>query len=613
MGRNLLETCQLDSLLLRLAPGVPVNERYQDRLAPVDPSLQFLPNRRDGLVATPGATFWAVREWDSGEGYDRWDPEVSGFEAGLNVVRKRRGQGLVLGARQTVTVDNGGSSTFNDGRRFGYGLGGVWTGEANNAYKWDVTNSKWGAAVATGAAGSLLTSFADGDDGVNMFTGHENKSIRKWSSGGNSQHVNTAVFTHIPVLRSFAGRLWALDGDDLYEVDMATPDTRTLKVDATGVSTAFLASTPWAYGRMSMSDKGPIWLQRLDSGQTLIWEYNVATDTGSRIGRLPLDFAFPYSIFHAFGFVFVAFRAAPSHAAAGEAFVYYQRGGQRGVLGPIRSLTGSTGSKPVIIAGVDGSDMVIFYDGGVFVYDLGRKGLFLMSDKSTTGSPADAITIGPTTLIGPVTSGGNTKAVERFNRLEYTTRTARIDSGLYDLTYFDVPKMLLDVTVVTDPLPANTQVQVAYSVEGDSFVTVGSTHNVDGETFFRFPISTAGSGVVGRQFGIRLIPATTDVSVTPTIRGWTAMAVSAADERTIYMKVDMSEDDDQNPITLIAGLQALKQSQRPVNFVTPFQRDGHASAETVVVTVRDVLTPDVMSPTAPAVATVVLRALELVT
>lgn len=607
-----LETVTLGTLELRLAPHLPPNERYQDRLTPVDPSLQFLPNRRDGLVGTPNTTFWAVGEWDGGEGYDTWDPEISGFDRGINVVRKPGRKGLTLGPQQSVTVDNGGVSTFNDCRRFGYGLGSVWTCDAGSAYKWDVAASKWGAAVSTGSA-SPVTSLTDGDDATNMFSAHEDKMIRKWSSGSSSQHVATTVFARAPVLRSWGGRLFALDSDDLYEVDQVTIDTRTLKVDTQGRSDTYLNSNTWAYNRMSASDRGPIWLQRLDNGQTFIWQYDVNQDTGFKIGKLPVDFAHPYGIFYAFGFTFVTFRNAPSHSATGDAYLYYQRGGQRGVLGPFRSSTGTTASKPVLIAGTVGSELVIFFDGILFAYAVGEGGLFAAADTALTGTPNDAITIGPTVLVGPLTSGGNTEAVERYNRAAYTLRSASLDSGLYDMTYFDIPKMLLDITVRTDPLPANTSVQVAYSIDGAAFVTVSGTHDVDGATTRRFQVSSSSGTVIGRQIAVRLLPLTTNAANTPTIRGWMAQGIAAADERQIVMVVDLQDDGNQNPQTIIAALQAMKAAQAVVSFQTKVQRAPHYAVESFDVVVRDVITPDILRPEAPTTATIVLRAVALVT
>jgi hypothetical protein len=599
----------LGTLRLRLASWRSSNERFQDRLIPVDPELRFVPNRSDGLVAAQASTYWLVDRWDAGEGEDRWDPENPGFEKSTNVTAKRIGKGIVLGALQIATVDNGGSSIFNDGRRFGYGQGSIWTVEDGSGYKWDVTNSKWGAGITTGAGTSDVTSLTDGDDTF-MYSGHEDLSIWRWKSGTSEEHF--ASFTKAPIVRSWGGLLYALDGDDLYLVDKLVADTRTLVADVIGDSDEYLAATPWSYGRMSVSDKGPIWFQRLDNGQTFIFEYSQAEDVAVRIGKLPVDFAFPYSIYFSSGFIFVAFRLGPTHASAGDAFIYFQRGAQRGTLGPVRAPSGATASKPILIAGTDGDDLIFYFDGAMWAYNFTAGGIFQLSSQVTTGTPQDAITLGPSSFITPVTSGGNTLAVERFNREAFTTQTANLDSGLHDLSYFDIPKMLIEIIVITDPLPANTSVQVAYSIDGASFVTASGTHDTDGATSKTFVISAAGAAVRARRFAIRLILSTSNTANTPTVRGWTARAYGAAHERQIVMEVDVSKDGEQSTTDLLSGLDALVATQQVVTFSLPFKKASGAIPESIPVVVRNVISPDALIPDSRVSATVELRARDLV-
>jgi len=604
----------LGTLSLRLAKWRMVGERYRDEYRPVDPNLKFLPNDPTALVAEQGVAYWAMREWKAGEGADRWNPESPGFHVSSNVTRKRTGEGLVLGAAQSTAWDSTGAAIFNDGQRFGYGLGKLWTATDANGYSWDVTNAKWSAAIATGGGANNMTSMTDGDD-TYIYSGFDNLTIRRWKTGTQASHYATGTgddFVNDPVLRSFDGTLYALDGDDLYEIDKTVADTRTLKVDVTGSSAVYLAAQPWCFGRMSLSDVGPIWLQRLDNGQTFIWQYNVYQDVGQIVGKLPSDFAFPYSIFFTAGFIFVAYREADAHATAGNAHIYYQRGAQRGVLPLVRSTTGTTASKPILIAGVDGDDLIFYYDAAVWAYNFTDGGLFQLSAATLTGTPQDAITLGASTFITPVTNGANTAAVERFDRLNYTTGVATIESGIYDFTYFDVPKILTTLTVITDPLPANTSVSAAYQVDTGSWVALTGAHDTDGATAYSWTVSTNSSTVRGRNFGIRFTLNTTATASTPTLRGWTARAVTAADNRRILMEVDVSTDDEQDTSVLLTGLRALKAAQNVVLLTLPFEGYEHQAAQSIDVVVRDLILPDAQSPSAQPSAIVVVQAVELV-
>ena len=115
------------------------------------------------------------------------------------------------------------------------------------------------------------------------------------------------------------------------------------------------------------------------------------------------------------------------------------------------------------------------------------------------------------------------------------------------------------------------------------------------------------------ELAVRLMPSTSAAANTPTIRGWMVQAISAADERQIVMVVDLMDDENQNPQTIIAALQAMKAAQAIVSFQTKMQRAPHYAVEQFDVVVRDVITPDILRPGDRNTATIVLRAVALVT
>jgi hypothetical protein len=584
----------LGGLDLRLASWLPAKDQYQNRLLPVDPESETISGDRPGLTSIPFFRVFAQRSWRGGESATAWwERERSRYRQSSNVRPASIGDGLVLGARQQVTQLSG--ATFNDGRRFGYGEGLMWVAEDSDAYSWDTVNEDWNAAAATGGSTTDVTSLTDGDDG-NMYSGHNNNQIRQWTGGGGSAtHYAPGAadpFVHDPVVRSFAGVLYALDGDSLYEIDKSVADTRTLRGDIQGNSAVYLAETPWCYARMSLSDRGPIWLQRLDNGQTLLHLYDPNADVQEVLGKISVDFVFPYSLFFTHGFAFAAIRYAPTHASAGDAYLWFKRGAQDGYAGPFRSTTGSTASKPVLIAGVIGDDLIVYFDGAVWAYNLTDGGIYMLAAQTTTGTPQDAVTMGKDVFITPVTSGGSNNAVERFDTKAYTTQTATIDLGKHDWDYPGQGKILLDVTVVTDPLPANTSVQVAVSVDGDTPVTLSGTHNVDGETRFTWTASTAaGTTYVGIEFELRLILSSSSTTATPTIREVSARATGADHVLETVMQVDCGNVLNQRSHTFIAALKALATSPTVVSFTDRFQLAPKDTATAYDVTVEDVITP----------------------
>jgi hypothetical protein len=209
------------------------------------------------------------------------------------------------------------------------------------------------------------------------------------------------------------------------------------------------------------------------------------------------------------------------------------------------------------------------------------------------------------------------KNVARVRTSRYTTGTATIDTGLYDLAYTDIPKRLIEVVVVTEPLPAGTSVSASYTIDGATYVALTGAHDVDGASEKSWIVSTsAGTTVRGRRFGIRLTLASTDPDETPTVRGVLVRGRTAAHERQIIMQVDCSTDDTvggQEASSVVAGLRGLVDAQNVVSFTSPLLGDPEDSPETFDVEIRNLIVPDTENPADRLAATVELVAVELVT
>jgi hypothetical protein len=240
----------------------------------------------------------------------------------------------------------------------------------------------------------------------------------------------------------------------------------------------------------------------------------------------------------------------------------------------------------------------------------------MRATHTTTEQPADAVVFGDRAFIGGVTNGADADAVESFRFSRYTTETATLDTGLYDLAYADIPKRLIELVVLTEPLPAGTSVAASYTIDGTTYVALTGAHDVDGVSEKSWIVSTsAGTTVKGRRFGIRLTLATTDPTVTPTVRGILVRGRTAAHERQIIMQVDCSTDaaGGQEAADVVAGLRALVTAQNVISFTSPFLGDPEDTPATFDVEVRNLIVPDTENPGDRLAATVELVAVELVT
>jgi hypothetical protein len=570
-----------------LASWRPTPYRPEYRL--VSPQLQDIPGSDGKVSGDPNIRYWHIDRFSGGEGEDIWEAGSKKFHSSLNVRPHSIEERLILGAGQSTTQLTG-PAAFTEGGRFGIAQGKLWTVKDGSAHSWDAANGVWAAGWTTGMGTTKATSIVDADDGTNLYIGAADKKVYKVASGGNSVHYNTSTgddFTYDPILRMWDGNLFALDGDSLYEITAA--DTRSLEVQVAGRSADYLSGTDPAsqtyvpYNRLTTSDKGPVWFARNDNGQTILWEYNVGSDTGSKIGKLPVDQAMPYSIGWANGFVFVGFRFAEYHSAAGDAYLYYQRGSQRGVAGPFRAPSGSTASKPVLIGGVIGDDIIVYFDGAMWAYNVSAGGISMLADSATTNksAPTEAITFGKDAFLGNINATG---AVERFDTETYTTRTATWTSGRYDFAYPGVSKALLDVKVVTEPLPTGTTISLAVSADGASFSNVTGTFTGDGSTTsYTWTVSTHAATVAGRDFELRLTLSTTDSAKTPEVRSITARAVSVERQRSWILEVDAGD------VRTLEDLAVLGAYDGPVKFTNVWDGREHDDPSAYQVMLTDMI------------------------
>ena len=317
-------------------------------------------------------------------------------------------------------------------------------------------------------------------------------------------------------------------------------DKRTVKAQPGANVADYMASTGNIYRRMCVTDVGVSWVVPAEDGSVILHHYNEKNDTDFDQGRLPVEFAFPYSLHFANGFIFVGFRYAATHGEKGTANIYFQRAGQWGSTGEVRNADTSTASQPVIIGGVIGDDLIFFYGNSLMAYDMSAGALYQMAESAGTATGVtDCATLGKDIFVA---NTDGSAAVERYDTTLYSTATATWNSGRSDLDLPGTIKTALRLTVVTDPLDALTQVTAKIAADGGTMTTINGTHNVDNATKFTWDISVSGNEdlqTTGYDFEIQLLPLTTSSAVSPKIREVFVEAISAQKRRGVEIDVDL--------------------------------------------------------------------------
>jgi len=321
------------------------------------------------------------------------------------------------------------------------------------------------------------------------------------------------------------------------------------------------------------------------------------------VGELPKD-VFAYDIAYYSGVYFAVYRTASDHTGAGDAYLWYKRGGTSGVAGPFPNVA-TTASKRIVFGGVIGSRIYIAFNEQLWAYDLSTGALIMVADfqDANLGDAYPGVTYGRQVFVG----GSayyiifDTEAVEP-GTTSPSTHTY-LSSGLHDYGYLGLPKMVHTVTVQTeDVLAAQHYVQPGYSVDGGSITWLDDDF-ATGEASHTWTVSTvANGGVIGTEFEWYIRVATTTaaswpkvVAITSDVSGaaarieWSVVIDVAASQLTSGgaggESVAVAED-------VIAALNALKTTHAPVTWQDPYQVRDATNPQSFQVRVLDVTTPE---------------------
>ena len=588
---------KIGTLEVRLAEPSLDQPRYERRYIPVTPASREIIGSDAKVAEESTVAEWHIDDWAAGEGDLHWRNNGRyNVSSGAGPVSD--GTGVTVNALVEATNDTGGGTAMTDAGILARAAGRFVTADdmSGTLFFWNDTNEEWDVGWTIGGSGSDdVFSIAAVDD-THIFVSDIDGSIREVQYGSNAEHY--AAWG--PEMVSFLGQLYGLWGNSLADIDTSTTDTRTVVVDVGGTTDRLDEFKR----RLTTSDVGPIWLAPLNDGRTYIYEYNAADDTGYIVGALPDDVK-PYDIWFHSGIYFATFRYAADHPLSGDAWLYYQIGGQRGVAGPIRSLTGTTASKAITIAGVVGDRLYMVFDGALWAYDLSSGGISMAA--RSVPDPRTTMVYGSDVHIAT----GST--AHRIILDQYDTGAdAELTTGRHDFGYLGLNKILTRVTVTCESaLATGETVGLAYSVDGGSYTTASGTMSA-GETAKTWTISTSSTTVRGIEFELKLLPTANTSASAPKIVAVTAEAIGSESRLEWVMQIDVSDNNEQHGQSIIDGLKTLKTGHQVVSFTDPWNVLDYTAPETFDVTVEECNIPDTRAPGGNPMALIRLRAVETV-
>ncbi len=558
-------------------------ERYRRQFIPVTPASRQIPGSPDAVAPDTTIAQWSINNWDQGEGDVTWR-DRGRYNVSFGLAPASDGSGLIVAPLRSTTQHDSGGGNFDQGGRIARAAGELLAAKDSNdnLYKWDETNDEWDNQWAIGGAstGDVVSIAAVND--TKVYVGLSGGTIREVQTGGNATHFASWGGGLFPPLVSYQGLLYGLNDLDMYEVSTGATDTRTLRGDVPGLIASHFASTS---RRLSTSDLGPIWTTPFNDGRTDLWEYNVADNSAYVVAELPRDVTVYDVLFHE-GIYFVGYRSAGKPALAGNAFMFFASGRNRGSIGPFRAQSGTTANKPVALLGVIGDRLMVFYDDRVHAYDLSTGGISVLSDANA-GLGFRGTTFGDDIFVITGASGLITQIDLSLN----ITGNGTLDSGRFDFGYKGLRKMMTKVTVVCESaLAASDSITVSVAVDGGSFTALSGSMG-SGDVTKTFIVATTSTNFEGFSFEIRLTSSPGATSSTPTIISVDSEAIGVESRLEWVMAVDVTDREQVVGQTVLTGLETLRTAKAPIAFTNPFDDDVYATADSHTVTIEEVTFP----------------------
>jgi hypothetical protein len=641
VARNLRDVVgKIGSTNVRLASWrTPEQPAYQRRYVPVKPQDRFVSGQQFEFTADLEFRDWVIDDFSGGSQWTaqtRWQPDAAHVAFIQHAYINRDGV-LLTGFRGVDTFWASSSSAINDVSWLVFANSKMWGAKDTLLYEWGSDDWISATAATGGASDQRVVGMAS--IGSDMFVSlNTSGTIRKITNydGSPSEALHWAKVTDdataVPLVE-FNDRLYGLWFDDLYEINPTSANTRTQRAD--------LRPSQWIQNstnaantcnRLGVSDVGPVWFQRADNGFTYVWEYNVASDTSRRIGQLPGQGGRPFSIFVAFGFVFVSYIDATDRG-----YVWYGRGGQTGQIGGWQHFKDS--AAPLILGTFDDSLVLSLStktDDEVSPSDVNWIGMYNFSSggwsqlghtfggqtAATSGTGmvfegnvfitgADAQNDGVLAL----TPDEGLLGIAAWDGLKAITDHPIITTGFWHFGYPNVEKILTEVTVEVDKLVSGDNLILSYAIDGDPTFTALPTFTATADNYFHtFVVSTSSTTVKGFTFSLKLEVRS---GSNMTINAIRSRATSNQSRREWQLVLDASDSSsggyEQNDVEWLQDLEDLKTAKNVVVFTDPWQKKDEGTADTFDVIVEDIITPPAThSPSDQREAIVILRDVVLV-
>ena len=562
---------KLGSYKYRLATNSD-DQHYSARLVPLNISnAQVVQSSDPKYDLRPDTAVWEMTDWSGGEGTKKFDNETGNqYDLSYNIdALHTPGSIRLSNAVEAAGINRTGTLVKASDKLFHFSS----SDDTIGTYSGNLANTTWDEQDAGTISDSDYFGVRGDGDGkyIYMPIGSLNDIYRyephatytndmadtdKWVDADSQ-----AVFSR-PLVK-IGNKIFVvhLDGTKISVVEYSTTATPT--VSPTEIFVAYEGNLDAGsnQGIVCRGDNELFVCVRTKAGESILYRITPASALGeafgTEVGRFP-GFSVD-CIWYASGVLLLA--GTSTTTGVDKRTIYYVKGTELGSFGLIRQDATFTDAKLITSTDASRMDRTFFLapTGSasnywtLFTIDLLTGAIFGGPEFSAVRNPNSVVDFLGRTFVSE--NKGSTSTQTYRTAGTYST-SGELITAIHD---FDIgeEKTLMSIRLSTEPLPANTAVQVYYQDDQDGTWTSAGTYDTDSGTGTTFKISTDSSSVKFKNLQLKIKLTTSDATATPVVRSVQVRCTPTEYVREWDMLLDISDEDAQAQGRAFTGSQLI--------------------------------------------------------
>ena len=592
---------QLGSYKYRLASN-SLDAHYTAKLVALNASnAQVTQSSDQQLDLNPDSLVWENTDWSGGEGSKKWDSQKANmYDISYRVDALHTPGSLRLANTvETSGINRTGTLVKASDKLFHFSSSddtiGTYSGNLANT-TWDeqdagtISDSDYFGVRGDGDGKHIFMPIGSLDD-IYRYEPHATYTSDMADTDKWVDDDSQAVFDR-PLVK-IGNKIFVvhLDGSKVSVVEYSTTATPT--VSPTEIFVAYEGNLDAGsnQGIVCRGDNELFVCVRTKAGESILYRITPASALGeafgTEVGRFP-GFSVD-CIWFASGVLFLA--GTSTTTGVDKRTIYYIKGTELGSFGLIRQDESFTNEKLITSTDASRMDRTFFLapTGSasdywtLFTIDLLTGAIFGGPEFSAVRDPNSVVDFLGRTFVSENKGSSSTQTYRTAST--YAT-SGELFSSVHDFQLAD-EKTLLSIRLSTEPLPANTSVQLYYQKDQNgTWTSAGTAYSTTGGTNTTYEISTNSSSIKFNNLQLKIKLTTSDASATPVVRAVSVRATPSETVKEWDLVLDVTNADanaqgtSYTGATLIDNIQTAADAENVIQFLNGYESGSAGSYDT---------------------------------